>query len=244
MVSYQKVDLKLMSSAFNIYCDESCHLEHDSSPVMILGAVVCPLEKILEVHKRIKEIKIKNGLSKIQEIKWTKVSPSKVGFYNDLVDYFFDDDDLRFRAIICHKSNLNHEKFNHSSHDEWYYKMYFYLLKNLIDDRNNYYVYLDIKDTRSAQKRDKLHETLCNDRLDFNRKFLKSVQHARSHEIQALQLADVLIGAVSYANRKLFQSSAKLSIIQRIQHRANLSNFEKTNYSSKFNLFHWQGREN
>lgn len=27
---------------YNVYCDESCHLEHDNSSVMILGAMYCP----------------------------------------------------------------------------------------------------------------------------------------------------------------------------------------------------------
>jgi hypothetical protein len=26
---------------FNVYCDESCHLEHDGVPVMAWGAVTC-----------------------------------------------------------------------------------------------------------------------------------------------------------------------------------------------------------
>ena len=25
----------------NVYCDESCHLEHDNIPVMVLGAISC-----------------------------------------------------------------------------------------------------------------------------------------------------------------------------------------------------------
>jgi len=28
-----------MSLIYNIYCDESCHLEHDRQPVMVLGAI-------------------------------------------------------------------------------------------------------------------------------------------------------------------------------------------------------------
>ncbi len=27
---------------FNVYCDESCHLQHDNIPVMAWGAVYCP----------------------------------------------------------------------------------------------------------------------------------------------------------------------------------------------------------
>lgn len=31
-----------MSEFFNIYCDESCHLENDGQKSMVLGAVSCP----------------------------------------------------------------------------------------------------------------------------------------------------------------------------------------------------------
>ena len=34
-----------MSETFNIYCDESCHLENDGQKAMVLGAVWCPLDK-------------------------------------------------------------------------------------------------------------------------------------------------------------------------------------------------------
>ena len=36
-----------MSQIFNIYCDESCHLENDREKAMVLGAVWCPVEKKL-----------------------------------------------------------------------------------------------------------------------------------------------------------------------------------------------------
>ena len=31
---------------FNVYCDESCHLEHDGIPVMAWGAVYCPAAEV------------------------------------------------------------------------------------------------------------------------------------------------------------------------------------------------------
>jgi hypothetical protein len=33
---------------FNVYCDESCHLEHDHIPVMAWGAVSCPAGRSLD----------------------------------------------------------------------------------------------------------------------------------------------------------------------------------------------------
>jgi hypothetical protein len=38
---------------------------------------------------------------------------------------------------------------------------------------------------------------------DFRRDILKPIQTVRSHEVQILQLCDILLGAVSYATREL-----------------------------------------
>ena len=114
---------------YNVYCDETCHLEHDGINDMVIGAVWCPQDKLREINQRIQKIKIRNGISPSAEMKWTKISPAKVQAYKDIIDYFFDDDALHFRAIIIpEKSKLNHAVF-HQTHDEWYYKMYFEMLK-------------------------------------------------------------------------------------------------------------------
>ena len=124
-----------MSQILNVYCDESCHLENDGQTAMVLGAVWCPLEKRAEIAGRLREIKQKHGLSADFEVKWTKVGPSKLGFYLDLVDYFFDDDDLHFRGLVIpDKSLLDHGAFG-QSHDDWYYKMYFTMLKTIFNSR-------------------------------------------------------------------------------------------------------------
>ncbi len=98
-----------MTQVFNIYCDESCHLEHDRQKVMILGAIWCPLETARETAQAIRAIKEKHGLGRDFEIKWTKVSPGKLDFYIDLTDYFFAEPDLHFRAlIVADKNKLGH----------------------------------------------------------------------------------------------------------------------------------------
>ena len=118
-----------MALEYNIYCDESCHLQNDNNKAMVLGAVWCLRDKKQEIFKRLREIKVRHGLPANFEVKWHKVSPAKVDFYINLVDYFFDDDDLHFRALVVpDKTKLQHHKFN-QTHDDFYYKMYFDLLK-------------------------------------------------------------------------------------------------------------------
>ena len=234
-----------MSDVFNIYCDESCHLENDGQKAMVLGAVWCPLDKTREIAVRLREIKKKHGLSPQFEVKWTKVSPAKAGFYLDLVDYFFDDDDLRFRALIVpDKSLLRHGAYPGQDHDIWYYKMYFDMLKVILSPDARYRIYLDIKDTCGAQKAARLHEMLCNNIYDFSREVIERLQLVHSHEIEQLQLADLLIGAVSYVNRDLQGNAGKQALVERIRERSRYSLTRSTLLrEEKFNLFRWQAAE-
>jgi hypothetical protein len=232
-----------MDTLTNIYCDESCHLEHDGQPLMVLGALFCEAKKTREVAERIREIKERHGLPRGFEIKWTKVSPAKVEFFRDVVDYFFDDDDLHFRALIADKSRLHHEAFA-QTHDEWYYKMYFGLLKALLSPDQRYHIYLDIKDTRGAAKVERLHDILCNSMYDFNRRIIGRLQLVRSHEVEQMQLADLLIGAVGYANRGPATSAAKQALVERIRKRSGYSLRSTTLLrEQKLNLFHWIPQE-
>lgn len=165
-----------MSETLNIYCDESCHLLHDGQKAMTLGAVWCPLERRREILVRLLEIKDKHAIPRTLEVKWGKVSPAKVEFYEEWLDYFFDDDDLHFRAVIVpDKGVLQHDTFQ-QSHDDWYYKMYFVLLSVLLKPENRYRIYIDQKDSHSAAKAAHLHGVLCNNAYDFDRRILERVQ--------------------------------------------------------------------
>ena len=62
---------------------------------------------------------------------------------------------------------------------------------------------------RGAEKTAKLHEVLCNNMYDFSRSVIERLQLVHSQEIERLQLADLLIGVVSYLNRDLHGNQAK-----------------------------------
>ena len=242
-----------MREIYNIYCDESCHLENDKeSNVMVLGAVWCPESRVKEIFERIREIKLKHGLKpKFQkdgsrhipefEIKWNKVSMTKINFYKELIDFFFDDDDLHFRVLIVpNKNELNHESFC-QNHDTFYYKMYFDMLKVILNPENTHNIYLDIKDTRSNEKVIHLQDVLRNNHYDYQKKIIKKIQQVRSHEVELVQLADLLIGAISYLHRGLSGNKAKLELIRRIKQRSGYTLILSTLLKeSKFNIFVWK----
>jgi len=230
-----------MTEAFNVYCDESCHIEHDHQPAMVLGAIWCPREKVREICVRIRDIKGRHCLARDFEIKWTKVSPAAIRFYLDVVDYFFDDDDLHFRALVVpDKTLLRHEDFG-QSHDEWYYKMYFDMLKVILKPHALYSIYLDIKDSCGGRKVARLHEVLCNSILDFSRDIVENIQIVRSDEVEIIQMADLLIGAVSYTNRRLSTSTAKLALVARMRERSGYRLTRSTLFrEDKINIFIWR----
>jgi hypothetical protein len=232
-----------MRVEYNIYCDESCHLIHNTGTVMVFGALWCPKIKRHEAFKRIREIKAEHGFKPEFEIKWNKVSPAKTDFYIDIVNYFFDDDDLHFRALIVpDKTLLDHNAFN-QDHDKFYYKMYFDLLKVILSPECAYNIFIDIKDTKSQDKVDELHNVLRNNHYDYHDQIIKKIQQVQSHEVELLQITDLLTGAIGYLHRGLNQNSAKVKLIDRIKTRSGYSLMKSTLYKEdKMNIFLWKAR--
>lgn len=232
---------------YNVYCDESCHLENDGAKAMSLGAIWCPKEKVSEINRRIKEIKAKHGVKNDSEVKWTKASPANLALYMDIVDYFFDDDDLHFRGLIVpDKSQLRHEDYS-QTHDDWYHKMYFVMLKHIFDRNSHYYVYIDIKDTHSTERARELQEVCANDAYDFSHNIIRRIQPIRSEEVQVMQLVDILTGALAYRHNYPVvvdgMNSTKVAIVNRIISRARVNLTKTTLYSeSKVNILVWSPR--
>ncbi len=227
---------------YNIYCDESCHLENDKNTYMFLGGIICPKSSAKEINIEIRQLKEKYHAR--GELKWTKVSKSRETYYLALVDYFFSNEDLNFRSLIVqNKHQLDHKKFNDGNHDNFYYKMYYYLISNwnLFTTENIYNIYLDIKDTRSSEKKDNLNKIIC---LKKQSQLINRLQHVKSHEIEILQLADFFIGALAYNCRDLSENKTKIKIIDRIKMLSD-SNIKYTTapWEEKFNLFYFNPRK-
>lgn len=218
-----------MSKTFNLYCDESCHIEHDHKKFMFLGSISCAYPQVKRHCQRIADLKKEHNF--YAEIKWSNVSNSKLRFYSDLIDYFFDTD-LRFRAIGVEKAKINCTEFG-TEYDDFYYKMYYQLLHYRINTMYHYNVYLDIKDTLSAEKVRKLREIL-NIRFGV----FRNIQNIDSKESLLMQLSDLLLGAISYnSNNEEKLNAAKVHLIEKIQRHTNNMNLSATNYSEKLNLF-------
>ncbi|MFN7911254.1 MAG: DUF3800 domain-containing protein [Bacteroidota bacterium] len=216
---------------YNLYCDESCHLENDKMPFMLLGYVCVPFNQMRTHNDRIKEIKKKHNF--YGEIKWSKVANSQHKFYNELIDYFFASD-LCFRAIVINKEQIQNLTFN-QDYDTFYYKMYYQLINHKLDMLATYNIYLDIKDDLSAAKVNQLKDIL---QTKFG--VIRNLQNIRSHESNFMQLTDLIMGAINYhlrfnGNGKVI---AKNNLIKRIQKESNHQLDKSTaKAEEKLNLF-------
>lgn len=47
---------------FNVYCGESCHLEHDGVPVMAWGAITCREGEVRAIDEAIRALMVAPGL--------------------------------------------------------------------------------------------------------------------------------------------------------------------------------------
>lgn len=218
-----------MGKTFNFYCDESCHLENDKKPYMLISYISSAYNQVQIHHDKIRELQQQHRC--YGEIKWSKVSRSQYAFYADLIDYFFATD-LQYRAIVIDKSKINTPETS-GSFDDFYYKMYYQLLHHKINMEYGYNIYLDIKDTLSANKVRRLKEI-----LNLQYSSIRTLQNIRSHESLLLQLTDLLMGAINYSLRGDSKVIAKNKLIDKIRsHSGSELDMSTPKWKEKFNLF-------
>lgn len=222
-----------MSKTFNLYCDESTHLIHDGHPYMLLSYISIAYPQIRLAKEEIKAIKRKFNYT--EELKWTNVHSATYKVYAELVDWFFMND-LEFRTVAVDKSQIDEQRADYSFND-FYFRMYFQLLHTKVDFQNRYNVFLDIKDTCSGEKLEKLKKI-----MSYNSS-IGTLQFIPSRESVFIQLADVLMGAINY-NLRIQKGDvkgnviAKLKLIEKIKRHSNISLNTTTPLSrNKFNLF-------
>lgn len=231
------------SNEINVYCDESCHLQNEECQTMVISCIRCPKDKIKQVTNDIITLKKRYGIWKYAEIKWNKVSDKKEAFYIDLLDYFFNNPYLKFRAyVIPDKKKLNHPAYK-QDHNTFYYKIIYNLVDYFLEYDKSYNIYADKKEDSYKAKA----------QMKITKKFLQAhcaqkikLQNITSYKSQVMQLNDFLQGLVCYYNRGLHlradSSKAKINLINEILSKS--IKLDKTNYDNKFNLIIWESRYN
>lgn len=223
-----------MADLYNIYCDESTHLEADGQPYMLYGYIKLAYPAKREIDEQIKRIKKEHSYT--GELKWINISNKTLPLYVDIINLFFGSEYLQFRTVVVDKSQIDNSRPEYTFND-FYFRMYYQLIHQKIDLENNYNIYFDIKDTNSQKKLHKLRDI-----LKYNAS-IRNFQFIRSNESHYMQIADILMGAVNYnlrikKNHIAGSKIAKMKILELIKRKSGL-NLDCTTYKEqeKFNLF-------
>lgn len=220
---------------YHIYCDESrpeiLGKENPYDDFSVIGGVWVDKNEINKLKRGIR--RLRDTYNVHGEIKWKNVSPSKVDFYLELVNLFFENDSIRFRCIVMDAEKVDLERFHGSDQELGFYKFYYQLIFHWLHWNNQYSVYLDFK-------KNKEHDRLTVLKDILNRASMAEVvnlQALESKQSVLIQLADVLMGAVGYKFNSYNTSEAKLKVVEMIEDRIGHEIRSTQKNESKFNVF-------
>jgi hypothetical protein len=223
---------------FEVYCDEAMpDLFTSQKPrghYLMIGSLWLPASLREEIKRKIRSLRETHNTW--GEIKWSKVSPSRLEFYRALIDLFASYGlDIRFRCIA-----VDHSQVNMSLHDNdeelGFYKFYYQLLHHWILDFNEYRIFCDAKTNRDPKRLQVLRSCLRNANLSSR---IKDIQSLPSSQIVLIQLCDLLLGAASSRmNNTLKEGTAKTKIVRHMEEVLNVSSLAPTSRNvEKFNIF-------
>ncbi|OUI98322.1 DUF3800 domain-containing protein [Acetobacter sp. DsW_54] len=224
---------------FEVYCDETHpDLFMSGNPrarYLTIGSLWLPADLRADAKEKI--YRLRELHSVWGEVKWTKISPSKVDFYFELINLFMSYGmDMRFRCIAVDRTQVN-LALHDGDGELGFYKFYYQLLHHWILDFNEYRIFCDLKSNRDRTRLGLLKRCLCYANKSSK---IADIQSLPSSEVALLQLSDVLLGAASSRlNNTLKQGSAKESLVKLLETRLDLRRpLEATGAAEKkFNIF-------
>jgi len=220
---------------FEVYCDESgleALTRKDAHKYTAIGGIWMPAEFRDVLKKDINAIK--DSCNVKGELKWKKVSPAYLNLYADVINYFFDKSELRFRVIIIESRTVDHIRFNEKDAELGFYKFYYQLLHHWIFDLNTYNIFLDYKVNRNKGRVNVLKKVLDASNITTD---VQQVQALHSHESIGIQVADILTGLVASKFNNTYTSTAKGSLIDIVETRLNNPIAPTPKWEEKFNVF-------
>ena len=223
---------------FEVYCDETqpdlFFSRHQQARFLTIGSLWLPETLRREVKEKIDAIRKRHNTW--GEIKWSKVSPSRLSFFLDLIDLFAAYAlDVRFRCIAVDHTHVN-MAFHEHDKELGFYKFYYQLLHHWILDFNEYRIFCDVKTNRDPKRLQILKQCLGYANLSSR---VKDIQSLPSRQVVLIQLCDLLLGAASSRlNNTLRTDSAKEQVVKRLEGHLGVSRLCPTVVSEeKYNIF-------
>ncbi len=221
---------------FEIYCDESgleALIKKEAHLYTAIGGIWMPADYRPIFKERFSAIKHKHKV--YGELKWNKVSPKFFSLYKEILDYFFQTEQLRFRVILIESQKVDNYKFNNKDAELGFYKFYYQLIHHWIFDNNKYDIFLDLKENRNKGRLNQLKKYLDLANLTST---ITQVQGLPSDESLGIQLADILTGLANAKFNCEITGAAKIGLIEYVENTYLGNDISPTpKWEEKFNVF-------
>ena len=184
------------------------------------------------------------------EIGWTKVSRAKLKAYKRFVDVFFDNKykvrPLEFHCLVVDTHKLNDRTFNEGSREVGFNKEIFQICNKFANlyQRKFFHAYLDFRTTNSSTEELRLILNRSRKSKGDEREWpFRRVHFRDSSRVQALQLVDIMLGAIAYHKNGHYSakdaSPAKRELSDHILERAEIEDIRfDTPRAGKFTVWH------
>ncbi len=220
-----------------VYCDESRHAGIGHHPFMAIGSLWAPRAEKPELTRRMKALC--RSLDLHGEIKWNKTSRICLESYKRLVDFFFEEDSLRFRVIVVNQEKLDVDKYHAGDEELGFYKFYYEMLIKWIEEGNEYLILLDFKKNKGSDRHKTLRRVIEN--KERGRTIIKDLTIIDSSQTPLSQLCDLLTGAVAADWCGLTEGRPKADLAEYIANKCGYSSLcivsPLPQPCSKFNIF-------
>lgn len=222
--------------SYVIYCDESCHDLSAYHKFMSIGGLKVSRAEKPKLSRELRALMRACNLN--SELKWRKVSTKTLDAYKKIIDFFFEQPTLTFRAIVVEQGKVQLAKYHDMDAELAFYKFYYVMLVKwlqLFPAGTEFLILLDYKSNRGADRYTRLKDCLGNSLTAR----ITDLTIIDSQETPLAQLCDLLTGAIAAAYNGLRDGSAKESLANHIASRAGLTTLQTSTAltAEKFNIF-------
>lgn len=248
-----------------IYADESC-TKSNQGLYMVIGGIICDKETVKLVRKKINQLKKDKNLPPNFEFHFSQMQVNHVEIYKQLIDIFFefycDKCDVKrgvceqriyrkvsFEALLIEHSKIDHNLYSAGNSElgffRFYYQLLFYSVKKHYVEGKQFHITIDRINTTDKKIVHNLQSRLFKDLIHITPNPIQNLQKQNSKAELMLQMADVILGLVSFSwNKPPGKSSSRLdakrSVVQYAVDKYKMD-FSKTTYKTcSFNIWNLQ----
>lgn len=248
--------------SMRIYTDES-RTQAQQGLYMVIGGIVCDKETSKELRRAIQLLKTKHNLKNTFEFHFSNIDSSKIEIYKELCDIFclFYTQKCTYKRGI-HKKNtyrricfegllithakIDHTKFSQGDPELGFFRFYYTLLANTLQkhyfESRQFHITIDDIHTKDPKMVSKLQIRLEKSCLPDVQNPIKTVQPQDSKAELLLQMADIILGCVSFAWNTLPTSTsknidAKREIVEYLEIKLGINLSEITHPNNSFNIW-------